>query len=230
MVVASEAPPKELVEYVENAKRLGLNDDQVRRNAANAGWASSLVDDAFAANARAKGGSQQITETASTLPGDYRIGLGDVLSIKVWKEPDASVPMVTVRADGKISLPLVKELEVVGLKPSEAERMLSARLNRYIHGADVTVVVVEVNSRKAYLVGGVKAVGAVDLKGGMTILQALTQAGGLSEYAKRKHIYVLRNEGGAQVKLPFNYEAVIKGEHMEQNIFLLPNDTVVVPQ
>lgn len=230
LAIASEAPPKELVEYIQNAKRLGLSDDQVRRNAANAGWASNLVDDAFATNARGQVAGQETTDSNSTLPDDYRIGPGDVLTIKVWKEPDASVPLVAVRADGKISVPLIKELEVAGLKPAEVERTLSARLTRFIHGADVTVIVAEVHSRKVYLVGGVKTVGAIDLKGAMTVLQALTQAGGLSDYAKRKQIYVLRNEGGRQVRLPFNYEAVIKGEQMEHNIFLRPNDTVVVPQ
>ena len=227
---AAEAPPKELVAYIQNAKQLGLADDQIRRNATGAGWSAALVDDAFAANARGQAAGPESTASDPTLPDDYRIGPGDVLSISVWKEPDASVPSVAVRADGRISLPLIKEVEVAGLKPIEAERMLAARLGRYIRGADVTVIVTQVNSRKVYMVGGLKTVGSIDLRGGMTILQAITQAGGLTDYARRKQIYVLRSENGRQVKLPFNYEAVIKGENMEQNILLLPNDTVVVPQ
>lgn len=230
MAAAAEPPPKELVTYIQSAKQLGLSDDQIRRNAGNAGWAPNLVDDAFAANARGQDAGQSAAPPKIALPDDYRIGPGDVLNISVWKEPDASVPSVTVRSDGKISLPLIKEVEIVGLTPSEAEKTLSARMSRYIHGADVTVIVTQVNSRKVYLVGGLKIVGAVDLRGGMTVLQAITQAGGLTDYAKRKQIYVLRNESGRQVKLPFNYEAVIKGDKMEQNIILSPNDTIVVPQ
>jgi polysaccharide export outer membrane protein len=80
------------------------------------------------------------------------------------------------------------------------------------------------------MVGGIKAVGALDLKGEVTVLQAITQAGGLTDYAKRKNIYIMRTENGRQMKLPFNYDAVIKGEKMEQNIILSPNDTIVVPQ
>lgn len=227
---AAEAPPKELVAYIQNAKQLGLSDAQIRRNATTAGWSPAIVDDAFAANARGQEAGPEGTASNPTLPDDYRIGPGDVLTISVWKEPDASVPSVAVRADGKISLPLIKEVEVAGLKPLEAEQMLAARLGRYIRGADVTVIVTQVNSRKVYLVGGLKTVGSIDLRGGMTLLQAITQAGGLTDYARRKQIYVLRNENGRQVKLPFNYEAVIKGENMEQNILLYPNDTVVVPQ
>jgi polysaccharide export outer membrane protein len=227
----TEPPPKELVAYIQDAKKLGVTEEHIRRNAVSAGWDIKIVDEALAASNRpqlpdqASSGSPQ-----ANLPEGYRIGIGDVLQISVWKEPDASVPSAAVRSDGKISIPLIKEIELIGLSPMEAERTLSQRLARYIHGADVTVIVKEVHSRKVYLVGGVRSVGAVELKGPLTILQALTQAGGLTDYAKRKQIYVLRTENGKQQKLPFNYEAVIKGENVEQNILLLPNDTVVVPQ
>jgi polysaccharide export outer membrane protein len=169
-------------------------------------------------------------EQSGPAASDYRIGLGDVLQISVWREPDASVPTAAVRADGKISMPLVKEVEVVGLTAAQAENLLSQKLSRYILGANVTVIVKEVHSRKAYLTGAVRMVGAIDLRGQLTVMQALTQAGGLTDYAKRKQIYVLRNENGKQAKLPFNYDLVIKGENMEQNIVLAPNDMIVVPQ
>jgi polysaccharide export outer membrane protein len=226
----ADQPPKELVGYIQEAKRLGLKDDQIRRNATAAGWDAKIIDEAFAAGDPMQGSGSSLAQSNSNLPDGYRIGAGDVLQISVWKEPEASVPSVAVRADGKISIPLIKEVEIAGLTPAEAEKMLSQRLGRYIHGADVTVIVTQVNSRKVYMVGGVKAVGAIDLKGEMTVLQAITQAGGLSEYAKRKQIYVLRTENGRQVKLLFNYDAVIKGEKMEQNILLSSNDTIVVPQ
>jgi polysaccharide biosynthesis/export protein len=226
-VARADEPPKELVTYIHDAKKLGLDEQQIRRNAAAAGWEPKIIDEALVASTR----PQTLPRPGnSDLPDNYRIGIGDVLQVSVWREPEASVASAAVRSDGKISMPLIKEVEVAGMTPPEAERMLSERLARYIHGADVAVIVKEVHSRKAYLVGGVKTVGAVELKGPTTILQALTQSGGLTDYAKRKQIYVLRTENGKQTKLPFNYEAVIKGENVEQNIVLLPNDTVVVPQ
>jgi len=159
----------------------------------------------------------------------YRIGAGDVLQIVVWKEPDASVPSVVVRADGKISVPLIKEVEVLGMSPAEVETMLAAKLSQFIHGADVTVVPKEIHSQKIYLLGAVKREGPVILQSSMTVLQAITEAGGLTEFAKPKKIYILRKANGQPVRLPFNYQAVIKGERMEQNITLLPEDIVVVP-
>jgi len=162
-------------------------------------------------------------------PPGYRIGAGDTLEINVWKEPDASVQSVIVRPDGKITLPLVKEVDVLGLTPTELEKLLVAKLSNKIVQPDVTVVVREIRSKRVYLVGAVNKVGPVPLLSDLTVLQVLAEAGGLTEYAKKKKIYLMRTENGKQVKLPFNYDAVVKGEHMEQNIQVLPDDTIVVP-
>jgi polysaccharide export outer membrane protein len=159
----------------------------------------------------------------------YRIGAGDVLQIDVWKEPEASVSSVVVRPDGKITLPLIKEIDALGLTPSELEKAIIAKLAQLIRNADVTVVVKEIRSKKVYLVGAVNRVGPVALLSQMTVLQALAEAGGLTDYAKKSKIYVLRTENGKQLKLPFDYSAVTKGEHMEQNITLHPDDTIVIP-
>jgi polysaccharide export outer membrane protein len=165
-----------------------------------------------------------------TTPPGYRIGAGDELSINVWKEPEASVQSVVVRPDGKVTLPLVKEVDVLDLTPSELEKVLVAKLSGgFINNPDVTVVVRQIRSKKAYLVGAVNKVGPVALMSNMTVLQVLAEAGGLSDYAKRGKIYILRSEHGKQVKIPFNYDAVIRGEHMEQNIPVFPDDTIVVP-
>ncbi len=226
---SAEPPPKDLIDYVRHNKKIGTSEDQIRRTALQAGWDPKLVDEAFAAIERADLPDQNGSATAN-LPDGYRIGPGDVLQISVFREPEASVPAAIVRSDGKISVPLIKEVEVAGLTAPEAERMLSEKLSRYIRGPDVTLIIIQINSRKVYLVGGVKTVGSIDLKGRMTVLQAIAQAGGLSDYAKRKQIYILRTENGKQVKLPFNYDAVIKGEQTEPNVVLSPNDTIVVPQ
>jgi polysaccharide export outer membrane protein len=225
---SAEPPPKDLVDYIRHNKKIGTSEDQIRRNALNAGWNSKIIDEAFAATERAELPDPSGPAKAD-LPDGYRIGPGDVLQIAVFREPEASVPTATVRSDGKISVPLIKEVEVVGLTAPEAERMLAEKLSRYIRDPEVTVIVGQINSRKVYLVGAVKTVGSIDLKGPMSVLQAIAQAGGLTDYAKRKQIYVLRTEDGKQLKLPFNYDAAVKGEKIEPNIVLSPNDTIVVP-
>jgi polysaccharide export outer membrane protein len=160
----------------------------------------------------------------------YQIGAGDVLQISVWKEPDVSVPNTVVRPDGKITMPLLKEVSVAGLTPAEVEKMITEKLSQLIPEANVTVVISGINSKKIYVIGGVKKEGPIAYTYRMTIMQALSEAGGLSDYAKRKKIYVLRSQNGKQVRLPFNYDAALKGEQMELNIQLLPADTLIVPR
>jgi polysaccharide export outer membrane protein len=223
-LAGAEPPPRELLQYIESAKGLGLDDDAIRANARAAGWDPKLVDDALNTSAR---GPAAISGPG--LPAGYRIGVGDVLMVSVWREPDASQE-VTVRTDGKVSLPLIKEVELGGLTPADAEKLLSERFSKLIPGADVTVMVRQINSRKVYLVGAVRTVGSINMPANITVLQAIAQAGGLTDYAKKKQIYILRHENGRQVRLPFNYDAVIKGEKMEQNVMLQPDDTIVVPQ
>jgi polysaccharide biosynthesis/export protein len=164
------------------------------------------------------------------VPEGYQIGAGDVLQISVWKEPDVSVPSVVVRPDGKIAMPLIKEVDVVGMTPTEVEKVVTERLDKFITGVDVTVIVTKIESKKIYLSGAVKKEGPIPYTYRMSVMQALNEAGGLSDYAKRKKIYILRNEGGKEYRLPFDYQEVIKGEKLEQNIELLPGDVVVVPQ
>lgn len=161
---------------------------------------------------------------AAQRPG-YKIGSGDVLDIMVWKEPDASVQGMVVRADGKISMPFLKDIQVAGFTPSELEIKLKNDLSQYIQDAEVTVLIKSVTSEKIYVMGSVKKPGPLIMTTPLTVLQALSEAGGPTDYAKKKKIYILR---GGQ-KIPFNYTAVIKGESMDQNIPILPGDTIVVP-
>jgi polysaccharide export outer membrane protein len=164
------------------------------------------------------------------LPPGYKIGAGDLLQINVWRELEASAAGVVVRPDGKISLPLVKEISVQGLTPPELEKMLADKLAQYIRNPDVTVTVREIHGRKVYLMGAVKKEGAILLLSDMTIMQLLAEAGGVTEYAKKKKIYILRTENGKQRKIMFDYTAAIKGEKIEQNVQVLPEDVIVVPQ
>ena len=159
---------------------------------------------------------------------DYHIGPEDVLKIEVFKEADFSAS-VLVRTDGKISLPLLNDIQAAGLRPMQLAATLQQQLSQYVKEPKVTVTVTEMNSRKAYVMGMVNRQGAFRLLSNFTVLQAISAAGGLAPFAKSKQIYVLRTEGPDQQRLPFNYDAVIKGKHREQNIVLQPGDTVVVP-
>jgi polysaccharide export outer membrane protein len=161
---------------------------------------------------------------------NYRIGCGDVLQISVWKEPDASVAAAVVRPDGRISMPLLKEVAVAGMTSGEVEQAITEKLSKLMASADVTVVVSAINSKKIYIVGGVRREGPLAYGYRMTIMQAITEAGGPNEYAHRKKIYVLRTVGGKEYQLPFNYDEVIKGEKMEQNVALVPGDVIIVPR
>jgi len=181
------------------------------------------------AAAQASGSGVESRENRG-IPEQYIIGEGDVLQVSVWKEPEASLGSVVVRADGKITMPFIKEIVVAGLSPAQAEQEVTARLKPFITEPDVTIVVREVHSKKIYLVGAVRRTGAVELRYPMTVLQAITEAGGLTDFAKRKNIYILRTQNGTQQKLPFNYQEAIRGDARVQNYWLMPNDMVIVPQ
>jgi len=166
---------------------------------------------------------------ARSLPYDYHIGEGDVLQVSVWKEPETSAPSVVVRPDGKISMPLLKEVHVAGLTPTEAEKLITFRLSKVITDPEVTIVVSATHSQKIYAVGAVKREGPIPYTYRMSIMQAISEAGGLTDYAKRKKIYVLRTESGLERKLPFDYDTALRGDDRGLNILLLPGDTLVVP-
>jgi polysaccharide export outer membrane protein len=159
---------------------------------------------------------------------NYVIGAQDVVDISVWKEPEVS-RTVPVRPDGMISLPLLGDVQAAGRTPMRLSREITEKLKRFIADPQVTVIVTQINSQRIYIMGEVGRPGAYPLLPGMTVLQALSNAGGFSVFAKLKEIYVLRTEGDKQVKHPFNYKDVIKGNRPEQNLELKAGDTVVVP-
>jgi polysaccharide export outer membrane protein len=162
-------------------------------------------------------------------PDDYQIGAGDVLHIGVFHEPDATVQSVVVRTDGKISMPLIKEVAVLGLTPSQLEKEITEQLTKFLTAPDVTVIVMSINSKKVYVIGAVRKEGPLTYTYPMNVLQALSESGGLTEFAKRKKIYVLRTKNGKESRLLFDYDAALKGEHIEQNVPLMPGDTIIVP-
>jgi len=165
---------------------------------------------------------------AATTDTSYRIGPQDVLRIDVWKEAEIS-RSVPVRPDGKISLPLLNDVQAAGLTAMELANVITEGLKKFINSPQVTVSVSEINSRRIYVNGEVTRPGAFPLLPNMTALQALTSAGGFTQFAKLTKIYILRTEDGKQVKHPFNYKEVVKGNRPEDNILLQPGDTIVVP-
>ena len=165
---------------------------------------------------------------AAVTDADYKIGPQDVVRIDVWKEPEIT-RTIPVRPDGKISLPLLNDVQAAGLTAIQLGNSIHDGLTKYLNSPQVTVTVTEINSRRVYITGEVNRPGTIPLLPDMTVLQALSSGGGFTQFAKLKGIYVLRNEGGKQVKLPFNYREVVKGKNQEQNILLLPGDVIVVP-
>ncbi len=167
-------------------------------------------------------------QPAAAVPDDYVIGPQDVLGVVFWREPELSGD-VTVRPDGKISLPVIGPMDAAGKRPEELQQMLQKAATKYITDPNVAVVVRSINSRRVFVTGAVLAPGAQPLVGPLTVLQALALAGGLSEFADAKNITILRIEGDRTSTLRFNYNDVRRGKKLEQNIVLRPGDTIVVP-
>jgi len=171
---------------------------------------------------------------AATVPAKphddtFIIGVDDVLAVNVWKETEVS-RSVPVRSDGKISLPLVGEVQAAGETPHQLEMAIAKRLQSYISEPEVTVIVQQINSQKFNILGQVTKPGFYSLANSPTVLDALAMAGGFRDFAKKKSIYVLRqNPDGTTARLPFNYKDVIQGKNATQNVKLQPHDTVYVP-
>jgi polysaccharide biosynthesis/export protein len=176
----------------------------------------------------AQNGSSAPKPSVSPLDADYKIGPQDMLRVDVWKETDVS-RTVPVRPDGKISLPLLNDVQAAGLTAMQLAGVIRDGLTKYITSPQVTVTVTEINSRRVYCNGEVLKPGALSLLPNMTALQAISSCGGFTQFAKLKGIYILRLEGGKQQQLPFNYKDVVKGKHPEENILLQPGDVIVVP-
>jgi polysaccharide export outer membrane protein len=169
--------------------------------------------------------------TSEIKPNDehFLIGNSDFLAVNVWREPEISRSF-PVRSDGKISLPLIGEVQAAGRTPLQLEIEIAEKLRNYITDPQVTVIVQQINSEKFNILGQVGKPGTYPLIARTTVLDAIAGAGGFRDFAKRKGIYILRkDEQGNQSRLPFNYKNVIEGKHFEQNVEIRPNDTIVVP-
>ena len=161
-------------------------------------------------------------------PPGYVIGPDDVLQVLYWREKDVSAE-VAVRPDGMISLPLLNDVQAAGLTPEQLRDKVNEAAKKFFEEPSVTINIKQINSRKVFITGSVGKPGPYPLTAPTTVLQLVAMAGGLSEFAKRGKIAVMRTENGKLVRYPFNYDDVAKGKNLKQNIELKPGDTVIVP-
>jgi len=172
------------------------------------------------------------TATDTSIPraqSGYIIGVDDVLSIMFWRDKDLSAPEVTVRPDGKVTLPLLNDVVAAGLTPDQLRDVVLEAARKYVEDPNPTVMVKEIKSRKVFITGQVEKPGPYPLNGSTTILQLIATAGGLRDFADGKNISVMRNQNGRPVVFDFNYQDLLKRKNLHHNIELEPGDTVVVP-
>lgn len=175
-----------------------------------------------------EGQAPPAVQPGAPVPSDFVIGPEDVLGVVFWRETELSGD-VTVRPDGRITLPVLGEMVAAGLRPDELQKRITDAAAKYLTDPNVAVVVRAINSRKVFVTGRVTTPGAHALVAPLTVLQAISLSGGLTEYADAKNITILRTENGKSRVFKFNYREVSRGRGLEQNISLLPGDTVVVP-
>lgn len=193
------------------------------------GYAGPLWSQAGVAHGSGSASAESAAMSSRPHDDSFIIGNDDVLAVNVWKEPDIS-RSIPVRSDGKISLPLVGEVQATGQTPRKLEVEIAGRLKNYISEPEVTVMVQQINSQRFNILGQVARPGSYVITNSPTVLDAIALAGGFRDFAKRKSIYVLRqNADGSQARLPFNYKDVVQGKNAAQNVKLQARDTIVVP-
>jgi polysaccharide export outer membrane protein len=196
-----------------------------------AGLLPSAAQSTQGGNPVAANSSAQSDMGASSKPHDenFVIGNDDVLAISVWKEPELT-KAIPVRSDGKISLPLVGEMQAAGRTPLQLEESITEKLKGFITSPEVTVIVQQVNSRKYNVLGEVAKPGSFPLTASTTIMDAIATSGGFKDFAKKTGVYVLRKgPDGRETRINFNYKDFIKGKNSSQNIKIEPNDTIIIP-
>ncbi|HSL23440.1 MAG TPA: polysaccharide biosynthesis/export family protein [Vicinamibacterales bacterium] len=199
----------------------------VLRSAAVIAIACALLVPAAAAQTQPRPATNGPKVEAVTPPAGYVIGPEDLLTIVFWRDRDMSADVV-VRPDGMISLPLLNDLQAAGYTPEQLAVALEKAASKYITEPSASVIVREIRSRKVYVVGEVARPGTVPLMSEMNVLQVIAAVGGLLEYADRDNITIVRNKNGREWRFKFNYNDVVKGKKLQQNILLQPGDTVVV--
>lgn len=160
---------------------------------------------------------------------EYIIGNGDILEVVTWREPDFSRDAITVRLDGKISFPLLNDVQAAGKTPTQLKTIIEKGLKEYVSAPTVTVTVVNAASKRFYILGEVAHTGEFPLVKDLTVLQAFAIAGGFTEWASKKEIILFRHEGGKEKVIQINYKDIIKDKDFSQNVKLQADDTIIVP-
>lgn len=158
----------------------------------------------------------------------YRIGPEDVLRIYVWNQPEFSLT-VPVRIDGKISIPLVNDVDAAGLTPTELQKKITKKLSAFIENPTVSIIIEQINSQKIVVVGRVNAPGVYKVGSLITLIEAISKAGSIGEWANAKRVKVVRKKNGKEEIIEINYESIIEGKNLENNIIIYPGDTIIVP-
>jgi polysaccharide export outer membrane protein len=190
--------------------------------------AATATPAAAAPNAQAVTTPAMPDKTKLAMTESYVIGPSDTVGVFVWKEPELTTKDVMVRPDGKIELPLLGDVKASGKTPLELADDITASLRKFIQDPNVTVTLNQMNSKLVYLIGEVGKTGPVGMTSGMTLLEAISRAGGLTDFANTKKMYILRNDGGKQQKIFVQYKQALRG-NSSLNLTLKPGDTIVVP-
>ena len=191
---------------------------------------AALMLGACTSTQRSLPSAAELDTHASDREADYRIGAGDVLAISVWGQPELSLQEVVVRTDGRISAPLVDDVDVLGKTPQDLKVELTEKLAEYVTAPHVTVVVRQINSKHIYLIGEVKREGPIRFLRDMRVVDALSSAGGFTSFAGKGNIKLIRQQNGSgPAEFVFDYNEFVRGENLEQNVLLLPGDRIVVP-
>ncbi|MFQ5515614.1 MAG: polysaccharide biosynthesis/export family protein [Myxococcota bacterium] len=181
-------------------------------------------------NQRVLPSAEDLESQAQEAGRDYVIGPRDRLLITVWNQPELNVGELVVRLDGRISFPLLDDVQASGLTPLALKGEITRRLEEYVRAPHVTVVVTEINSKLIYVLGEVVREGPIVYRARMRVVDALSTAGGFNQFAGKKHVKVIRDRNGdAPLEFTFNYDEFVRGKNLEQNILLLPGDRIVIP-
>jgi polysaccharide export outer membrane protein len=174
--------------------------------------------------------AQQLEQGALAAQADYVIGAMDMLQISVWKEEALSLQQVEVRLDGKISVPLVDDIQAAGLTTTQLKEGITERLKDYVTAPQVTVIVLRVGSKNVFVLGEVVRQGVIPMQPEMRVLDAIAISGGFSAFAGKRRVKIIRGHGSQPAEFTFDYDSFVDGENVAQNILLLPGDQIIVPE
>lgn len=204
---------------------------QPGRPATAAALSATLLLCACAGTLRDQPPPRELDRIAVESRDDYVIGALDLLQVSVWRQPELSANGVVVRTDGKISIPLLDDVIAAGLRPRELKEVLTERLSEFVTTPTVTVIVLDIRSKRVYVTGEVARQGVMALAPGMRVIDAISTAGGFTTFAGKDRVKLIRTQNGAgPLEFRFDFDEFVDGKNLEQNVLLLPGDHIVVPE